>query len=724
MTDGRTHLEPHAKVFTDAGVQRVVHVSTQGVQLLDIHGNESLVAWTSLPDLGQLLALTGSRIDRVHESLQPWWAQRSEQARQETLDKLEVVQEILTGYRDGHEEFARPGEPRWPHLDDDRGSSVAARARVMASTLKHEWEADRQRQRDIAEGGRPRTKHGESTIRGWAKAFREHGLRGLCDDRRSEPGPRFASMDLRWKVLLDAEIDKLDGDISTVNNDEIIRRAAVVLNESGDDVKTPQRVTGQYVSWRLEARGRTTRAQASTSSRSVSGYQHYPAVRVGQVVAIDVTRADNLVWDTLHERPMSVEIISAIDVCTRVVLALRVVPMSADAIDASLLIYDTLRPFHLHVEGTTVSDWRWAGLPGALDLGALPLKPRSGKGASLEGTHQIPGVHPTAISSDRGSIFLARLHRILLDSLGIDLLTNRAGKPTDNAYVERWHETLQRGIQQLAGYKGRNPSQRGRIVATEPLVTAVELQAHLRRFVALDYHRSQHTGLVLPGAPTARLSPLEMFDAILEATGEIDVPTNPDLLYEFLPIRWGVIGHAGVEFNELVYDAEVLNRFRSVPRGTSQLGGDQAPFFWDPHDVSRVWFRHPETSRVHEVPWRGADMLLAPMTETILQEARGAIRRRGGNRMLTSETGRREILNRINELAPSPRLAKADKRRVSAAHMRVSQSQTDHAEAQEAIAAELPDQPVRPPSGKPSNADSDVVTMWSEAWPDLDQRSA
>ena len=51
----------------------------------------------------------------------------------------------------------------------------------------------------------------------------------------------------------------------------------------------------------------------------------------------------------------------------------------------------------------------------------------------------------------------------------------------------------------IPGYKGRNTSERGRLVSKEPLMTAQELQDHLRRFVALDYHRDWHTGMILDG---------------------------------------------------------------------------------------------------------------------------------------------------------------------------------------------------------------------------------
>jgi hypothetical protein len=85
------------------------------------------------------------------------------------------------------------------------------------------------------------------------------------------------------------------------------------------------------------------------------------------------------------------------------------VPLSADGVDASLLLYDVCRPFSMLVEGTTISDRRWVGLPQQVDLSQIAV----GEGirtiapdfSSLQGEHYIPSVLPDALRSDRGSIF-------------------------------------------------------------------------------------------------------------------------------------------------------------------------------------------------------------------------------------------------------------------------------------------------------------------------------
>jgi putative transposase len=327
------------------------------------------------------------------------------------------------------------------------------------------------------------------------------------------------------------------------------------------------------------------------------------------------------------------------------------------------------------------------GLPQQLDFSQVPV--RMGRRlmapdfSTLQGEHGIPSVLPDAIRCDHGAIFVSEHFRALLGSLGIDLLLNRGGKANDNPHVERWHETIQRGFQQIPGYKGRNVSERGRLVSEEPLLTARQLQDHLRRFIALDYHRSWHTGLVLPGEPKARLCPLEMWDAMVEVTGRIDVPQRPELIYQFLPIWWGTIGHAGVEFKDMVYESAVLDPYRSVACGRFRAADRKAPFFVDPQDLSRIWFHDPQSDRVEPIEWRGADRTDAPMAEAIVDVVRKRIRSRGGNNVLRRNAATRQILEELTQLTATPAKPML-RRKLTAARLRVEQSRFDHGEVQQA----------------------------------------
>ncbi|MBX7131985.1 MAG: hypothetical protein K1X67_04815 [Fimbriimonadaceae bacterium] len=683
----------------------------------DARGYEWTESW---PSLGSVRVITDGEIAVLSEPLRPLWDALDEEAKRVALFRLEVVQEIVTGYREGHKELAFEGEPRYP-FGPDFGKSESKRCEKMALILSMEGRADRILQQRVRDGELQSASVSSTTVRNWVRSWRSNGLRGLIDGRSLRSRKSWEAIDPRFRAGAEEVIASLDGDRSTVSIAEIERRTRVLLREQGVlDPVTPQRITAEYLSSRKAAKGATTRSQRSRSLRGASGYRHFPALRPGQVIAIDATRADCLVYDPFSGHPCSVEILTAIDVATRVVLALRVTAKSANGFDAGILLYDICRPFSLSVSGTTISDWRWVGLPNQVDMTSVAV--RLGKRviapelSTLDGEHPIPSVMPDAVRCDHGSIFLSTHFGALLRDLGIDLLLSRGSKPTDNPHVERWHETIQRALQQIPGYKGRNTSERGRIVSEEPLLTARELEEHLRRFIALDYHRALHEGLILPGAPDARLCPLEMWDVMVAATGRIDVPQHPDLVYQFLPIKWAKIGHDGVEIMNLTYNAPLLRDYGSVRTGFFREQDRAAPFFVDPHDRSRIWFRDPESQRIVPIPWKGASKVDAPMASTIVDAACRRIRERGGNDVLQRNTATRQIIESLGEITRAAD-SKEWKSRVIAARRRVDQSHQLHAEAQAAAPTPRPGASTKPnASREPAEEPFD---KFRGAWPNL-----
>lgn len=672
--------------------------------------------------------VTGGAAPTTTTALEPWWSGLPESVRRDALDKLEVVQEILTGYRWGHPRLAQQGEP-YPQVSDP-SLSETQRSRAMASQLSYEQRADRQILRRLHDGELLTAKVSEKTVQKWIRDWRADGLRGLVDRRSTKGRQGYEALDERVRAIADQVFARFNGDDSKVNVKTIEVEVRLEMKRQGiEGVQVPQRLFQEYLSERHRALGSTTRAHRSRYlRRAASAHTSFPAMHPGHL-ALDATRGDVLVWDEVYECPRSVEILTVISVATRVIVALRVTPRSVNGIEAGLALYDAMRPMSMLVQGTTIDDWRWCGVPESLDLSNVPVHRSSNRvippGESLqsiEGVHYKPGVRPTSIRSDHGSVFLSEHFVGILRDLGVDLMLSRGSKPTDNPHVERWHETLQRAYQAIPGFKGRNVSERGRQVeaAGEQLLTAHELERHLRRFVALDYHRSWHQGLVLPGAPQARLTPLEMWDAMLEATGRIHVPQHPDLIYQFLPIRWLTIGHAGVEYKNLTYDAPVLDDFRDVRRGTFQADTRKAPFHYDPRDVSRIWFRHPESGRVHEIGWRARHVLDLPLSDFMRDRAIANIKARGGNKTLTADSAWRQIIDELGQLTSIEETAE-NRAKAYAARLRWEQAQRDHAEAAEAAALfDDADGVVTPLRRRSDPAEAQPYYDIDEVWPDYD----
>lgn len=733
MRENRGELSAGSMVLTDDGTAVVVHVDRAGVELKDVRGAVSFVEW---PDLRTAQPIDGGEPTASDppalRSLAEVWNRLDDEARTETLQRLGIVQEIATGYRHGHAELALPGEPS-DLFDPALGATLSQRCARMAERLSHEARTSRSSNTPAAITSR--------SLHLWMSKWQDGGLLGLVDGRRSKQVEVFATIPLEWRLAASDVVAELDGDLSTVNLGEIHRRVKARLKESGLDIRPPERAAGRYVSHLKRSRGKTTRAQRSNKLRGVAGVESYPAILPGQMVAIDVTRSDAMVWCPTRGGSCSVEIISAMDVATRMILALRVVPMSADSHDAAMLLYDVMRPFSQVVEGTSVSDWAWAGVPEQIEFyadepaadddcsGVEVSCPRTCRrlhtARSLQGTHVIPGVQPSAVRADHGSIFVSQVFRDLLNRFGIDLPLSRTRRPVDNGILERYHETLQRGLQQLPGYKGRNVAERGRIVGTpqahrdEPLLTAQEMEKFLRRWIVLDYHRTPHSGLRMPGMEAIDLCPVEMFDAMLKLTGRLHVPQRPDMIYDFLPVRWGSVKSTGVEFEDLTYDCRGLGGLRNVPVGMFRAKGAAMPFHYDPHDMSRVWFRHPDTGRIVEVPWRKSHLIDAPLTQTLVRELRGKIERRSTPR-LRRKAAEDEIIAELGSLLDGV-VPKDWRKRIGAARLRHDAATRDHTEAAVAMtvadaveAAEGRQQPGAPPSGK---GDEGEYSIWADSWP-------
>jgi putative transposase len=716
-------LQAGARVLTDDGYELVVALGRHTVTLESARG-----AVRDIP----VHKFTGVTVHDgestpVLDPLEPWWSSLPEAVQADALRKLEAVNEVLTGFRWGHPRLAMEGEPFSPF--GDTAFSEMERCRRMAAQLTFERQQDRRVVERVYDGVIKSASVGARTVFGWIEKWREEGLRGLVDKRATRSVGSFERIPAPIRRVAEEVFTTFDGDVSALSLTTIETMIWKRLAEEGlGHLRAPKRLFHEYLSHKQHTIGRTTRQHSSRRLRHASsGHTSYPAMHPSHL-ALDVTRADVLVWDEIAQKPRSVEIITLISVATRVIVALRVTPRSTNAFEAGLVVYDAMRHMSMRVEGTDIDHFRWCGVPESIDLSGVAIHRAPQRvippGQSLQGLHYKPAVVPSSIRTDHGAIFLSKHFQALCRHFEIDLMLSRTGKPTDNAHVERWHETLQRAYQQLPGYKGRNPTERGRKVdrTGERLLTAIELEEFLHRFIALDYHRTWHQGLVLPGAPDARLTPLDMWDVLADVTGRITVPQHPDLIYQFLPIRWLTVGHAGVERKNMVYDAPVLKDFRDIREGTFKPDSQQVPFHYDPRDATRLWFRHPTTDRIHEIPWKARHLLALPMGDWVRDRAIKILQERGAN-LGTSHSTQLQLLDEIGGLFHDNDTGEERRSRLYSERLRFDRAQSDHDEAAR-HRGRTPGDPDGPDADPGAGSDTDpapggVQEEWlDEAWPD------
>ena len=118
------------------------------------------------------------------------------------------------------------------------------------------------------------------------------------------------------------------------------------------------------------------------------------------------------------------------------------------------------------------------------------------------------------------------------------------------------------------------------------------------------------------------MSPAQMFEHGIARAGYIEVPRDPDLAYEFLKAEFRKVQHYGVDLGGRRYNGMSLSPYRNVgsPYKGKAKGG--WPIHYDPDDVTRAYFRDPETRKWHTLMWEHAPSMEMPLSQDALQFAR------------------------------------------------------------------------------------------------------
>jgi hypothetical protein len=222
-----------------------------------------------------------------------------------------------------------------------------------------------------------------------------------------------------------------------------------------------------------------------------------------------------------------------------------------------------------------------------------------------------------------GQVYVSLNVRSVCARFGISLQPARPATPTDKSPLERWFRTLADGLLvALPGYKGADVHSRGLDAAEQAFFFLDELEAIIREWVGLCYHRRPHQGLCIPQVPGLDVSPLEMLAHGISRAGYLSVPARADLACDFLPVTWTSIQHYGVQINGLRYDGPALTglRNRTSPHGGVHAG--KWPISVDPADVRAVYFQHPTDRRWHTLVWEHAACLDTPFSAEAVAYAR------------------------------------------------------------------------------------------------------
>ncbi|AMU23408.1 Mu transposase C-terminal domain-containing protein [Mycobacteroides abscessus] len=517
----------------------------------------------------------------------------SESERAIIAERAAHVREVLTGYRSGAEELAAPDEPR-PSYDvrlalTERYTAKAAELEVSLRTIK-QWVAD----------------------------FRQHGEAGLARSAVSRQKP-LGLVDERWvETALEVMVEHTEQ--SRPSRLMVIDRtnARVVARYGPDAVKQPSRATAYRILEQLENRHPTfrlsTKRNRDIADRPDGAYGKLRPTRPGEYLLMDTTRLDVFALDPITLRWVQAELTIGMDWYTRCVTGIRITPVSTKSVDAASVLYQVYRPRPAGKDWPAQAVWPEHGVPRSvlIDIDAVERPGVAG-----------PAIVPETIVIDHGKIYVSEHLTSVCQRMGISIQPARLRTGRDKGPVERFFRTIREDLLQvLPGYKGPDVHSRGLDPEAEAFFYLDELETIIREWVAVVYHRRPHDSLIDPHVPGFRMSPAQMFEHGVARAGYVEVPRDPDLAYEFLKTEFRKIQHYGVDFGGRRYNGPALNAYRNLTSPYKGKAKGRWPIHYDPDNVTRVYFRDPETREWHTLMWEHAPSLEMPLSEDALQFAR------------------------------------------------------------------------------------------------------
>ena len=357
------------------------------------------------------------------------------------------VREVLTGYRSGHPDQARPGEPRPGYRP---GQPLKARYQAKAGEL----------------GITSRT------VERWVAAYRESGEAGLAG--RALRG-RGTAVDPRWDEAVRLVLAEMVAD-STPTRSAVLRKAEARLDElhGADVVPRPSAATA-YRRLAELARGTNAVSGSATGRRSIADrprgvYGRLRAMRPGEYAILDTQDLDVFAMEPVTCRWVRTQLTVVQDLFTRCITGLRVTPVSTKAVDVAGVLFQAIVPRPAPEDWPEEACWAYHGVPQQLvftEAGRLP------------GTPVCP---PETLVIDHGKAFVSAHVISVCTRLGISIQPAQPKKPTDKPTCERFFKTLREGlIQHLPAYKGPDIYSRGEHVEDAAFLYRPRAGRHHRR---------------------------------------------------------------------------------------------------------------------------------------------------------------------------------------------------------------------------------------------------
>lgn len=457
------------------------------------------------------------------------------------------------------------------------------------------------------------------TVRRMRARYREHGLWGLVDGRaarrRSPVGRADERVVAAIEQALQAQKERSTGTLSRLR-----RTVGWILEDAhgAGTVKVPPASTFNRLVHALADRQGllgTAAQRRMHSSRPAPPFTPTVALRPGELVMLDSTPLDVMVVlaDGVTGKA---ELTLGLDVATRSTCATVLRPAGTGSVDAAILLAQMVTPMRMR------PGWEEAL---AMSRSVIPYERLVSLDARLEGAAARPVIMPETVVVDQGSVFISSSFTAACDSLGVSVQPAPPANGPAKGNVERMFRTIgARFSQYVAGYTGRNVTERGSNVEDEACWTLPQLQDLLDEWLVTDWQHRPHASLRHPLAPKLTVSPNEMWAALVGVTGYVPVLLGAQDYIELMPVKRLGINDYGIRFDYRTYDHKVLNPHRGFK---SSAGDGMWEIHHNPYDPHQIWIRLPDGWQ--EIPWIHKERVSLPFTDFTWRHIRAIVERRG-----------------------------------------------------------------------------------------------
>jgi transposase InsO family protein len=507
-------------------------------------------------------------------------------------DRASHLRELSTGYRSGSSVIRGLNEPRPEYLSSlPLGTRYQNKARELGVSVP--------------------------TIRRWMRLFRQEGELGLRDRRGTGTGSGFGRIDQNWLDEAQAVVADQTDESTPTHDLVILRINERVTRKYERKVKLPGKSSAYAALAKMTDERKTfggAKLKQSIASRPRTTGR-LRATRPGEYVYLDTYSLDVYCMEPVTKKWIQVQLTAAMDLYDRCILGLVLTPVSTRSIDAAGVLYEVVRPKDVPEDWPAAARLPYHGVPENVVVPADKLK------SSLTPSQ---GLVPETIIVDHAKIFLSSHLMSVCQEAGISVQPARPYQGSDKGPLERFFRTLRQNLlNALPGYKGPDVYNRGKDVEEEAFYFLDEMDLIIRDWIATVYHVRPHRGLIVPEMPGVKLTPLEKYKIGIARAGRIRVPPSTFEPLKFLPVRWHLVHHYGVELDKFRYSGPVVAKIREQTSPYPQAkAANEWPFRINPDDRRCIYFCDPEDNTWHSLLWEHAAEFDRPFNSDALHAAR------------------------------------------------------------------------------------------------------